>query len=137
MKNSVIKHDNFKVLISSETINFRNILAGKLRLEGFEVEFATGGFHMLHILEKFTDYKMVIINEDMHDMSAQEMIGLIRLAKSKQELPILFISRNNSEEDICDMVFTGANEYIVQSPNFNPILERAHKYLQILKANAA
>lgn len=137
MKNSVIKHDNFKVLISSETINFRNILAGKLRLEGFEVEFATGGFHMLHILEKFTDYKMVIINEDMHDMSAQEMIGLIRLAKSKQELPILFISKNNSEEDICDMVFTGANEYIVQSPNFNPILERAHKYLQILKVNAA
>ncbi len=137
MKNSVIKHDNFKVLISSETINFRNILAGKLRLEGFEVEFATGGFHMLHILEKFTDYKMVIINEDMHDMSAQEMIGLIRLTKSKQELPILFISKNNSEEDICDMVFTGANEYIVQSPNFNPILERAHKYLQILKANAA
>ena len=137
MKNSVIKHDNFKVLISSETINFRNILAGKLRLEGFEVEFATGGFHMLHILEKFTDYKMVIINEDMHDMSAQEMIGLIRLAKSKQELPILFISKNNSEEDICDMVFTGANEYIVQSSNFNPILERTHKYLQILKANAA
>jgi len=137
MKNGVIKHDNFKVLISSETINFRNILAGKLRLEGFEVEFATGGFHMMHILEKFTDYKMVNINEDMHDMSAQEMIGLVRLTKSKQELPILFISKSNNEEDICDMVFTGANEYIVQSPNFNPILERAHKYLQILKVNAA
>ena len=134
---SIIKHDNFKILIASETINFRNILAGKLRLESFEVEFATGGFHMLHILEKFSDYKMVIINEDMHDMSAQEMIGLIRLAKSKQELPILFISKSNSEEDICELVFTGANEYIVQSPNFNPILERAHKYLQILKANAA
>ena len=137
MKNGVVKHDNFKILISSETINFRNILAGKLRLEGFEVEFATGGFHMMHILEKFTDYKMVIINEHMHDMSAQEMIGLVRLTKSKQELPILFISKSNNEEDICDMVFTGANEYIVQSPNFNPILERAHKYLQILKVNAA
>lgn len=137
MKNGVVKHDNFKILISSETINFRNILAGKLRLEGFEVEFATGGFHMMHILEKFTDYKMVIINEHMHDMSAQEMIGLVRLTKSKQELPILFISKSNNEEDICDMVFTGANEYIVQSSNFNPILERTHKYLQILKANAA
>jgi DNA-binding response OmpR family regulator len=137
MKNGVVKHDNFKILISSETINFRNILAGKLRLEGFEVEFATGGFHMMHILEKFTDYKMVIINEHMHDMSAQEMIGLVRLTKSKQELPILFISKSNNEEDICDMVFTGANVYIVQSPNFNPILERTHKYLQILKANAA
>lgn len=137
MNNGVIKHGNFKIIISSETINFRNILAGKLRLEGFEVEFAVGGFHMMHILEKFTDCKMVIVNEDMHDMSAQEIIGLIRLIKSKQELPILFISKSNSEEEICDMIFAGANEYIVQSANFNPILERAHKYLQILKANAA
>lgn len=135
--NSIIRHNNFKILIASEATNFRNILAGKLRLDNFEVEFATGGFHMLHLLERPLDYNMVIINEDMHDMSAPEMIGLIRLAKSKQELPILYISKDNKEENICDLVFIGANEYIVQTPNFKPILERAHKYHQILKANAA
>lgn len=134
---SIIKYDNFKILIASETINFRNILAGKLRLESFEVEFATNGFHLLHLLEKFSDYKMLIINEDMHDMSAQEIISLVRLSKSKLELPILFISKNSDEKDIYNLVFTGANEYIVQTPNFNPILERTHKYFQIFKSIAA
>jgi len=49
----------------------------------------------------------------------------------------LFISKSNVEEDICELVLTGANEYVVQTANFNPILERAHKYLHILKVNAA
>ena len=134
---SVIKLDNFKVLIASEAVSFRNNLAAKLRMESFEVENVTGGFHLLHILEKFSDYKMIIINEDMFDMSAQEMIALIRLTKSKQELPILFISKDNDEDVIYELVLTGANEYIVQTPNFIPILERAHKYHNLFKSNAA
>lgn len=135
---TIIKSQTFKVLIASENHNFRNILAGKLRLLGpFEVEFATGGFHLLHLLEHKRDYSMVICHEDMDDMSAQEAISLVRLSKTKTELPILFISKNSDEEEICDVIFTGANDYIVQTSNFQPILERAQKYLNQIKANAA
>lgn len=134
---TIIKHQNFKILIASEAINFRNILASKLRMESFEVELATGGFHLLYILERFSDINMVIINENMHDMSADELVGLIRLARSKKELPILFISKKNDDEAIYELISRGANEYIVQSANFYPILERAHKYLQNFKVNAA
>lgn len=135
---NTIKTDAFKILIATEAINFRNNLASKLRIDNFEVDFATSAFHLLHLLESEKEhFHMVIINEDMSDMSAQEMISLVRLTKSKQELPILFISKNNDEADICELVFTGANEYVVQTANFNPILERAHKYLHIFKANAA
>lgn len=134
---TIIKDQNFKILIASEAINFRNILAGKLRMESFEVELATGGFHLLHILEKFSDFSMVIINENMHDMSADEMICLIRLIKSKKALPIVFVSKTNDDEIIYDLISSGANDYIVQSANFYPILERAHKYLQNSKLNVA
>ena len=134
---SIIKTESFKILIATEAFNFRNILASKLRLDNFEVEFATSGFHLLHLLERLKDIDMLILNEDMHDMSAHEIIGLVRLSKSKTELPILFISKNSDEAEICNLVFNGANEYIVQSPNFRPILERAHKYLHLLKGNAA
>lgn len=135
---AILKGPTFKIIIATENFNFRNILAGKLRLDNFEVEFATGGFHLLHLLEQRNEeVNMIIFNDDMNDMSAQEMIGLVRLSKSKTELPILFISKKNDEEEICEMVFSGANEYVVQTPNFQPILERAHKYLQIFKSNAA
>jgi DNA-binding response OmpR family regulator len=133
-----IKNDSFKILIVTEAINFRNNLASKLRIANFEVEFATSAFHLLHLLEnEFEPFQMVIINEDMHDMSAREMIALVRLAKSKKQLPILFISKSNDEEDIYELVLNGANEYVVQTANFIPILERAHKYLNIFKTNAA
>ncbi len=135
---TIIKAQTFKILIASENMNFRNILAGKLRMfESFEVEFATGGFHLLHLMENKRDYNLVICNEDMLDMSAQEIISLVRLSKTKTELPILFISKTNDEEEICDMIFLGANDYIVQTTNFQPILERAQKYLNQMKVNAA
>ena len=135
---STIKTDAFKILVATEATTFRNNLASKLRIDNFEVEFASSAFHMLHLLESEEEhFHMLIINESMHDMSALEMIGLVRLSKSKQELPILFISKTNDEEDIYELVLTGANEYVVQTANFNPILERAHKYLHLLKVNAA
>lgn len=135
---SIIKTNAFKILIATEAITFRNNLASKLRIDNFEVQFASSAFHTLHLLESEVEhFHMLIINENMHDMSALEMIGLIRLSKSKQELPILFISKTNDEDNIYELVLTGANEYVVQTANFNPILDRAHKYLHLLKGNAA
>lgn len=133
----IIKGFTFKILILSENVSFRNILASKLRLDNFDVEFVSGGFHLLNFLEKNRDVNMVICNEDMPDMSAAEIVSMVRLNKTKAEMPILFISKNNDEEEICDMIFNGANEYIVQSENFKPILERAHKYMSLIKQNAA
>ena len=134
---TIIKGFTFKVLILSENVSFRNILASKLRLDNFDVEFISGGFHLLNYLEKNRDVDMIIFNEDMPDMSAAEAISMVRMSKTKSEMPILFISKNSDEEEICDMIFNGANEYVVQTENFKPILERAHKYMSIIKQNAA
>jgi DNA-binding response OmpR family regulator len=57
----------------------------------------------------------------------------VRIHRTKTELPILFISASNTEEEICEMVLNGANEYIVQPNNFQPIVERAKKYFTLLK----
>ena len=134
---TIIKDYTFKILILSENVNFRNILASKLRLDNFEVEFISGGFHLLNYLETNQDMNMIICNEDMPDMSAMEIISMVRQDKTKSEMPIVFISKNDNEEEICDMIFNGANDYIVQTDNFRPIQERAHKYMQIIKQNAA
>ncbi|MDO9184034.1 MAG: response regulator [Bacteriovorax sp.] len=124
---------NFKILIADENIIFRNNLATSLRLQRFVVEYVTGGFHLMHVLEKDRDCSLIIIHEDMHDMPAAEIILLVRTIFKKPELPILFISKYNDEERICDMIFNGANEYIVKTDNFQAIVERAKKYLAISK----
>jgi DNA-binding response OmpR family regulator len=128
-----IEEKFFKIVIVDENVQFRNTLASKLRIEGFHVEFASGGFHLLHVLEKHWDYNLIILHEDMVDMSAEEMVTHVRSHTTKVQLPILFISSKSSEDEICEMIFNGANEYIVKSTNYQPIVDRAKKYFTLLK----
>lgn len=129
-----LKVDDFKILILSENVQYRNTLASKLRIEGFTVEFASGGFHLLHLIERYrNEFNMVICHENMLDMSADEIISMCRLSRTKAELPIVYISKNNDEEQVCDIIFQGANEFVLHSNNMLPVIERARKYLQAQK----
>lgn len=123
----------FKIIIADENTDFRDKIASRLRLQGFTVEFATGGFHLLHVLERHWDYSLVILHENMADMPAEEMISLVRTNKSKSELPILFISNKGSKEQLQVIGSNGANEYIINSPNIQPIIEKATKYFTLQK----
>lgn len=129
-----IKENDFKIMILSENVNYRNNLAAKLRIEGFSVEFASGGFHFLHLLERLRNgIDMVICHENMSDMPADEIVSISRLSRTKTEMPILYISKNNDEEAVCDMIMIGANDFILQSNNMLPVVERVRKHYLALK----
>jgi DNA-binding response OmpR family regulator len=128
-----IEINNFKIFVADENITFRNTMASTLRLQGFNVEFVDGGFHLIHLIERFDNCHLIIIHENMFDMSALEIISLIRTVKSKIELPILFISKNSDDQSTYDMILSGANEYVLKSANFTPIINRVHKYFKILE----
>lgn len=128
-----IKKKDFNILIADENSNFRSTLTSTLRLQGFNVEFANGGFHLIHLIEKLNNYHIIIIHENMQDMSAMEIILLIRTMRSKTELPILFISQIGDEKTTFDMILSGANEYIVKSENFQSIINRVQKYYTLFE----
>lgn len=130
---NAINVNDIKIIIADESIPYRNNLATRLRFQGYNVEFANGGFHLVHLVEKYREPCLVIIHENMADMPAEEIIGLIRINKNKTDLPILFISRTNDDKKVFEMIKTGANDYIVKSANFQPIVDRVTKYLGILK----
>ena len=60
---NIIEKD-FKIIIAAHTIRFRDTVASKLRMEGFSVESAEGGFHLLHLLEKSSAYSLIILHHD-------------------------------------------------------------------------
>jgi len=132
----IIDEQSFKIILATENQNYRNNLGAKLRFEGFHVELATGGFHTIHLLERFADVNLLIIHENMHDMSAFEIISLARNIRNKTDFPIIFISKDRNEEEVCEIIFVGANDYIVQSTNFGPITDRVRKYFQTLKSHS-
>lgn len=128
---------NFNIVIVSENSNFRNVLSSKFRMENFDVEIATGGFHLLHLLEKEKSVNMIIFNGDMPDMSAFESISLIREAKSKIELPIVYVVKSITDPEVARLVASGVIDYQPQTTDFNPIIERAQKYFHQMKTIAA
>jgi DNA-binding response OmpR family regulator len=129
----IVDEKSFKIFMTSENLNYRNNLGVKLRIDGFNIEYASGGFHLLHLIEEADHTNLVILHENMHDMSALEMILLIRSSKTKTELPILFISKEQKAEEIKEIITNGANDFIVQAPNYSPIVERIKKYFLHLK----
>jgi DNA-binding response OmpR family regulator len=129
----MIQEKDFKILIADENIKYRDSLGSRLRLAGYNVEFVTGGFHLLHILEGFKNYQLIIIHEDMLDMSAQEIVLLVRTSKTKVELPIIFISQNSDEKATYDMIISGANDYLVKTTNLQSIIDRAQKYFKLIQ----
>lgn len=129
----IVDEKSFKILLATENQTFRNNLGQKLRFEGFNVELATGGFHLLHLLEYSRDYNLVILHENMHDMPACEIVSLVRTQKNKADLPIIFISKDQKEETVVEMIQWGANDYVVQSTNLSPITEKTKKYFQSIR----
>lgn len=131
---SQLDEKQFKILIAAEDAQFKNSLASSLRVQNFIVELDSSGFHLLHVLEKNNGLSLLVIYEDLGDMSSEELISLIRLKKNKNELPILYITKSEATKDqICDMLAIGANEYIVRGPNFTPVIEKMKIYFSNAK----
>lgn len=126
---AIITKKYHKILIVSDDAKFKNSLASPFRLQNFLIDLATGGFHLLSIMEERNDYSLIILYEDMSDMPAGEVISLLRLTKSQKDLPIIYVSKKNDESEIWDLLASGANEYIVHTGNFGPIIDKAKKIL--------
>lgn len=127
---------DFNIIIADENTNYRNQLATRLRVMGFYVEFATGGFHLLNMLEKENKhYHLVILHNNMHDMSAYEITGLIRTFKSKNELPLIYLSRSIAPEELTELIQFGINDIVQKTHEQHKIAEKAQKFFQIRKSS--
>lgn len=81
---------NTAILIIDENNHRKNTLSSRLRALGHVIDSATGGFHGLHLVEK-TPYNLVLLFDDMNDMSAVEIHSIIRTRSPSQKLPIIIL----------------------------------------------
>lgn len=118
---------NKKILLLDEDQIRRNNTNSRLRTHGFDPELAEGGFHVLHLIEKFK-FGAVVIFGNSHDMSGLEIITLARVQFKKDQLPIIYIHRGKNQEDIIEAFTLGANEVIIQTTKyFAALIDRLNK----------
>ncbi len=74
------------------------------------------------------NYHLVLIHNDMKDMSAYEMISLLREFKSKFDLPILFISQTVTEKEIKELLKAGINDFEFNPKEQKKVIEMVVKF---------
>ena len=116
------------ILLVDTDPNRRNNTALKLRMNGYAVEIATGGFHLCHLIEKYK-FSCVAIFGDQHDMAALEIISLTRTVHGPKELPLILIDKGDDKQEILEAYSTGLNDYIPMTPTYYKVLiEKFSKY---------
>jgi PleD family two-component response regulator len=122
------KENNKKILLCDYKASRREMLASRFRLQSFEVDQSNSGFHILAMLEK-TPYSSILIFSDLYDMSAHELIGLIRNLHSKEELQIIFSDSNTSQKGVLELFKLGVSDYIKYSEKiFGSLLDKVSAF---------
>tara|TARA_R110000868_G_scaffold117600_6_gene312256 strand:- start:2336 stop:2722 length:387 start_codon:yes stop_codon:yes gene_type:complete len=93
------------ILIIDDNQQRKMALSSRLRMQGYTIDIATGGFHSIHLIEK-NHYNLVLIIDDMEDMAAHETIGLIRACKSSSATPVIVLrsSGQELENDVLNII---------------------------------
>lgn len=120
------------VLVCWDYPPIRDKLGTCLRMNGFVVTQTGHGPEGLENLEK-TPTSIVILGEDLCEISPLEMVYLIRSKYPAKRLPLLFISRQEiSEEEILEFLSAGVSECCSQM-DYMEIVKKAKMLMESIK----
>lgn len=88
------------ILIIDDHQQRKTELSSRLRMQGFSIDVATGGFHSIHLMEK-NHYNLVLMIDDMNDLSTSETVGLIKITALKKniDIPVMIMRSAGKELD--------------------------------------
>jgi len=107
-----------KILIIEDSRTTAEYIEDILIKEMYSTNIATTGKQAFDFLEKI-DFQIVLLDLELPDISGIEILKVIRLKKSQQQLPIIVLSATTDEQEIEKVLNLGANDFI--SKPFTPI----------------
>lgn len=116
---------NRAILIIDENPGRKTTLSSRLRMQGYTIDVATGGFHGVHLAEK-NRYNLVMLIDDMEDMPAYETLGLIRSRHDSASLPIIIMRSKGNELD-------GHEKRFIKNENANAVIEWQDEFHSVIR----
>jgi len=114
------------VLIVDDDPEIRRLIAGFIRVEGFEVELAEDGREMDGILERVRPD--VVILDLM--LPGEDGLSICRRLRSDRNVPILLLSAKGDETDRVVGLEIGADDYVVKPFSPRELLARIRALLR-------
>jgi len=117
-----------KILMADDERNILNLAGEALRQLGYEVITVYDG---ISAYEKAVEWRpdLIILDRHMPGMEGIEVCKKIRENGEIQSTPIIFLTAQDTKEEIIQGYSEGANDYITKPFNMNELMESIKKNL--------
>jgi DNA-binding response OmpR family regulator len=119
-----------KILIVDDEQDIREILQFNLESEGYTVDCADSAESALQILRP--EHALVLLDVMMGGMSGFKMADLLR--KSGNNVPVIFLTAKNTENDMLTGFSTGGDDYISKPFSVKEVIARVKSVLKRTEA---
>jgi len=118
------------IMVADDSSTVRKFVSFSLKMKNFKVLTAEDG---MDALEKMSLAKvdLLIVDLNMPNMDGYELIRTVRQSEDYQDLPIIILSSERSEEAIRKGKEAGANAYLVKPFDSKKVLYQVSKFLDL------
>jgi two-component system, OmpR family, alkaline phosphatase synthesis response regulator PhoP len=117
-----------RILVVDDEEDLCEILQFNLESDGYEVETA---YSAEEALEKdLSSYQLLILDVMMGDISGFKLAGMIRKNEKTENLPIIFITAKDTENDMLTGFNIGADDYISKPFSIREVTVRVKAILR-------
>lgn len=103
-----------RVLAIVEQETMRNFVEAALEHEGFEVRPEKSAFGALKTFERDQGFQLIVVDLNLTDIGALEVVLFVRKRWSAEQMPIVLIATDGKEADRDRGMKLGANGYVVK-----------------------
>src|SRR2546423_545456 len=116
-----------RVLVVDDEPNIADVISMALRYEGFDVETAANGTEALAAVNSYRPHLMVL-DIMLPDMEGFEVAK--RLGGERAELPIVFLTARDTQEDKIRGLTTGGDDYVTKPFSLEELVARIRVILR-------
>ena len=120
-------NDN-RILVVDDEEDLCEILKFNLEMEGYQVDTANSAEDALKL--KLTDYDLLLLDVMMGEISGFKMASMMKKNKETANIPIIFITAKDTENDTITGFNLGADDYISKPFSLREVILRVKAVLR-------
>ena len=117
-----------RILVVDDEEDLCEILMFNLENEGYLVDTANSAEEALKL--KLTDYSLLLLDVMMGEISGFRMASIIKKEKATSQIPIIFITAKDTENDTVTGFNLGADDYISKPFSLREVIARVKAVLR-------